>query len=143
MNKPARLSVLAACAIAAAALAASASANSPPPLGTYRCASYRTFIGVVISSIGTLKLVTASRYELDVGNAATRSSVPAYGTYKVSLTHGGKHPDQTKLDFTGPVLGGHWGYLNMKNGKVYAVVFPDDEAEKPFDQGATFCYYQR
>src|SRR6185312_14367806 len=118
--------------------------SGPPPLGTYACASYRTFVGVVISSIGTLHLVSPSAYVLDVGNAATGRSVPARGTYVVALTHGGKHPDQAKLTFAGQVLGGHWGYVDRKpDGSIYAIVFPDDEQEKPFDQGATFCYYQR
>lgn len=149
-NNPLRSSVprwfvLGACALATLALAAPAeAAGGPPPLGTYACASYRTFVGFVVSSIGTLHLVTPSAYRLDVGNMATGKSVPARGTYVVALTHGGKHPTTPKLTFTGPVLGGHWGYVNRKkDGSIYAIVFPDDEKEKPFDQGATFCYYQK
>jgi len=141
----ARLAVVAAAGLVALAASTPAdAAGGPPPLGTYACASYRTFVGVVISSIGTLHLVSPSAYVLDVGNAATGRSVPARGTYVVALTHGGKHPDQAKLTFAGQVLGGHWGYVDRKpDGSIYAIVFPDDEQEKPFDQGATFCYYQR
>ncbi len=154
-RNPARLSTLAACTRVACTLAActlaaftlaipAEAAGGPPPLGTYACASYRTFVGVVQSAIGTLHLVTPSRYQLDVGNMATGTSVPARGTYVVALTHGGKHPQTPKLTFTGPVLGGHWAYVNRnKDGSVHAIVFPDDESEKPFDQGATFCYYQK
>lgn len=143
-NNFVRRSIPAACVMAVLAVTAPAeAAGSVPPLGTYACASYRTFVGVVVSSIGTLHLVTPSTYELDVGNMATGKSVPARGTYTVALTHGGKHPTTPKLTFTGPVLGGHWGYVNLnKDGSIHAIVFPDDEKEKPFDQGATFCYYQ-
>ena len=47
-NNLVRFSILAACALAAFAVAAPAeAAGGPPPIGTYACASYRTFVGFV------------------------------------------------------------------------------------------------
>lgn len=121
--------------------AGTARASAVVPNGTYKCYFFGYNGGVQLSSIGILHITGPNAYRDDVANYRTAKSSPAFGTF--TSTPFKRMDEYAKLNFKGTLLGGHWGYANRKPNGDLAIIFPNNEKEKAFDPGATWCYYSK
>lgn len=105
--------------------------------GFYKCYFNDYPRGLTQSSIGNLRITSPSTYEEEV--FANGRSAKSGGTF--SFTPMSRGDEYGKLTFHGGVLDGHWAYANRKANGDRAIIWPNDEGEKLWDRGATWCYY--
>jgi hypothetical protein len=105
--------------------------------GHYKCFFNDYPRGMSQSSIGNFTL-TGNKYQEDVfanGNTGHSS-----GTFEFTPMPKGEQTG--KLTFHGGLLNGHWAYSQYRpSNKQIAIVWPNNESEKAWDRGATWCYY--
>ena len=116
-------------------LSGSAKAQQVQP-GYYKCFFNDYPRGLMQSSIGNLRIAGSTYQEEVFANGKTGHSS---GTFEFAAMK--RMDEYGKLTFHGGVLDGHWAYANRKANGDLALIWPNDESEKAWDRGATWCYY--
>lgn len=103
--------------------------------GHYKCYFYG-YQGLSLSKIGYIEIVSPSTYETTYLHAGNR------GTWRYqSLPKNPSNDIYAKLIFTGGPFAGHYAYANRKANGDRAIIWPHNEAEKPWDTSDTWCYF--
>ncbi len=137
MFSPARGGLLLA-ALSCASLSYAQNASQPVANGYYKCYYFGYSGGLEPSSVGNTRITSSSTYTQDVPNPKQNKTYQSSGTYTFEPM---KRADiYGKLTFKGGVLDHHYAYANRKPNGDRALIWPNNESEKAWDPGTTWCY---